>query len=517
MRQLSLSVFLLLLMTVTGHAQDIVVDSTNDSGAGSLRQAVADAVAGDVIGFSGGLAGGTIQLSTPISIDFNLEIQGLGADQLTISGGETTQMLVIDNGANVTINDLAFVDGDTRGLGGAIALSGASTMLTINRSQFLNNFAFVSGGAIDNDGATLNIFDSTFSDNSTVGLGGAINNMGDGLVVIRNSTLSTNSSTGFDGGAFTNLNGTLDIANSAVVNNFADNFAGGIGNNSPSNIRNIRNTIVAGNTTSTGSGLEIGNLAGAAGIVSGGGNVIGIAQGAGAGDTIGVFDQQNDQFGTADSPLDVMLMDIADNGGPTLTHLPLDGSPVLDSGVDIDLPQTDQRGLQRVSNERVDSGPVEFQVTGSDTDFVINLGMAGSWFEPATNGQGWVFDVVDNATTQLLAAAWFTFDINPPGTPQDGFGDTQQRWFSAFGNFAGNTAELEIFSPSNGVFNNPDFLVNRGDRVGMMTVTFFNCTSGQIAFDFDSADVIDDTVQITRIASSELCQAIVDGRLSLAE
>lgn len=152
------------------------------------------------------------------------------------------------------------------------------------------------------------------------------------------------------------------------------------------------------------------------------------------------------------------------------------------------------------------------------SDFQINLGMAGSWFNPDTNGQGFVFDVVDNESLQLLAAAWFTFDINPPGIDDtDGFGSTQQRWFSANGNFTGNTATMQIFSPTGGVFNDTNFMVDRGEAIGTATATFFDCENGEISFDFDSADVANDTVEIRRIASSALCQAIVDGDLMVAE
>ena len=152
------------------------------------------------------------------------------------------------------------------------------------------------------------------------------------------------------------------------------------------------------------------------------------------------------------------------------------------------------------------------------SDFRINLGMAGSWFNPDTNGQGFVFDVVDNDTTQLLAAAWFTFDVNPPGMDDAGtFGSIQQRWFSASGNFIDNTATMQIFSPTGGVFNDGIFMVDRGEPVGTMTASFFDCQNGEISFDFDAPDVADDTVGIQRIASSALCQAIVDGDLVVSE
>ncbi len=151
-----------------------------------------------------------------------------------------------------------------------------------------------------------------------------------------------------------------------------------------------------------------------------------------------------------------------------------------------------------------------------ETDFEINVGIAGSWFNPDTNGQGWVFDLVNNDTTQLLASAWFTFDNDAPSANRNGFGDDRQRWFSANGNFSGNSAELQIFSPSGGVFNDPGFSVDRGPSVGTMTVTFFDCSNGQIAFDFNDPGVADDVVPIRRITSSTLCQGIADGQITAA-
>lgn len=369
--------FFLLLVLFTANlcsATTFTVTSIADSGAGSLRQAVLDAVGGDDIQFDGSLLDQIITLNSPITIDFDLTITGPGADRLDISGGNTTRMFTINTGAEVTVSGLSFVDGNA-GFGGAVAVSGAGTVLNIEQSQFLNNTAGSTGGAIDNNGATLNIISSTLSGNQVGTFGGAINNAGGGFLMIRNSTLSGNQA-GADGGAITNLGGTEDIANSTVINNFADNFAGGLGNNSPSVIVNIRNTIVAGNTTGTGSGRDIGNLAGQPGIVSGGGNLIGIAQGPGDGDTIGVFDQPDDQTGSLAAPLDPLLGIIDDNGGPTLTHLPLLGSPAIDRGINTDLPLDDQRGMNRLFNEQVDVGSVEVQPVLAETFFVDGFELA---------------------------------------------------------------------------------------------------------------------------------------------
>ena len=66
-----------------------VVTNTNDSGPGSLRQAVADDSFGDEpIVFSPALSGRTITLTSgPIEIGHNLTISGPGASLLTLDGG----------------------------------------------------------------------------------------------------------------------------------------------------------------------------------------------------------------------------------------------------------------------------------------------------------------------------------------------------------------------------------------------------------------------------------------------
>jgi hypothetical protein len=66
-------------------AATITVLNTNDSGAGSLRQAISDSSSGDTINFDSSLNGQTITLTSgELLIDKNLTITGPGANQLAI-------------------------------------------------------------------------------------------------------------------------------------------------------------------------------------------------------------------------------------------------------------------------------------------------------------------------------------------------------------------------------------------------------------------------------------------------
>ena len=92
------------------------VTNTNDSGAGSLRACIAAATSGSTITFSSSLAGQTITLTSGhLVIGTNLTIQGLGANQLTISGGNAARVFDIATGSNavsVTIENLTIANGN---------------------------------------------------------------------------------------------------------------------------------------------------------------------------------------------------------------------------------------------------------------------------------------------------------------------------------------------------------------------------------------------------------------------
>lgn len=141
--------------------------------------------------------------------------------------------------------------------------------------------------------------------------------------------------------------------------------------------------------------------------------------------------------------------------------------------------------------------------------FEINPGLSGAWFNPETPGQGWLIDVIERETGLEFFVAWFTYDVNPPAADElDGFGSRQHRWFTASGGVSGDTAVLDIFLNSGGVFNDPRETML--EPVGSMTIQFSDCTNAQLSFDFDASEDRDDSVDIIRLSPDVFCQAIID-------
>jgi hypothetical protein len=70
--------------------------------------------------------------------------------------------------------------------------------------------------------------------------------------------------------------------------------------------------------------------------------------------------------GSADNPIDPQLGPLDDNGGPTLTHALLSGSPAIDAGNNAYATDWDQRGpgYPRIVNGIIDIGAFEVQQDG---------------------------------------------------------------------------------------------------------------------------------------------------------
>ncbi len=245
------------------------VDNTNDNGSGSLRQAIEDANAtpgNDRIQFEPGLSGQEIILTSgELQISESVNIQGLlNADDLTISGNDTSRIFLIDdfnaeNQIDVSIDKLTLTEGNSSQGGGAIA---NSENLTISQSQIINNQntsqeTTDGGGAIRNSNTgSLNIDRTLISHNQSSAFGGGITNFGE--LNLNYSSISDNQVTGGGGGGIDNRGTMADITDSLIANNTNTvGSAGGFGNGTSQTTTTVTDTFIADNQAVDGAGFFV--------------------------------------------------------------------------------------------------------------------------------------------------------------------------------------------------------------------------------------------------------------------
>lgn len=407
---------------VPAEADTFTVINLNEDGAGSLDQAMTDAIAApgdDNIVFDAGLNGTIIGDSFPdvagdgltIDGDSRITISGVLPFTLEDGGSLTLENLTVNDGVwgaiinlsgdeltliNTTIsNYVAFVGLDIPAqdgsAGGAIQNWAGGTVTVIN-STLSNNHADL-GGAIFNSGGTVTITNSTFNGNTSSEFGsgtsyqggGAVYNYG-GIVTIINSTLIGNrnlaSASNLGGGAIYNLQGTMTITNSTLSENFSA-WGGAIYNNNAhldQGILTITNSTIINNEGYwPDSGVGIRNSGVVTLVLSNSilaGNIVtSVDRPSDCNIVSGVFTDGGHNLvedgscitvgsnGNLDG--DPMLKPLADNGGDTQTHSPFPGSPVVDAGDDAicaadPVNNLDQRGYARPIGAACDIGSVEF-------------------------------------------------------------------------------------------------------------------------------------------------------------
>jgi hypothetical protein len=129
--------------------------------------------------------------------------------------------------------------------------------------------------------------------------------------------------------------------------------------------------------------------------------------------------------------------------------------------------------------------------------FAINAGHAGAWYDPETSGQGQLIDVVPE--DQFMFLAWFTFTDAASSNPDE------QHWYTAQGDYNGNSAELILSETLGGQFDDPQ--ETSTNPVGTVTVSFSDCEQGQMVYSIDT-DGREGTIPLERLipGSGNTCE-----------
>jgi len=127
---------------------------------------------------------------------------------------------------------------------------------------------------------------------------------------------------------------------------------------------------------------------------------------------------------------------------------------------------------ERIAQEG--EGSVAMDCDAGNQDFTINAGHSGAWFNSETSGQGQLIDV--EPEEQYMFLSWFTYTDAASDNPNE------QQWYTAQGNYSGNTANLDLFETLGGRFDDPQEVTTT--QVGNATVTFDDCGQGQMTYNF---------------------------------
>ncbi|MHB1560624.1 MAG: beta strand repeat-containing protein, partial [Isosphaeraceae bacterium] len=324
------------------------------------------------------VGGGSVSVSGS-TIDGNAVTFSNTSHNFLNSGGAG---MAIQDGASLTLIGSTVSDNVTSLWGGGVLVDQATA--SVDQSTFTGNVADAGAGLVNigkydrTGGSTVSVEASTFADNATVlyqgGVGvytagsGVANLFYPATMTIADSTFtgnSTNSHPDGTGAIYNDFNGTMTVANTTV----SDNHVSGIMNNGTMSV--LSSTIVAGSPS--GNGMQFGCL----GILNYNGSLtLGnsiIAHSSDYGFTdyygqasltlLGTNLVQTGLSGPGVINADPVLGPLQDNGGPTLTRMPMYGSRAIGAGdLQVEISAgltTDQRGMPRVVGGAVDLGAVE--------------------------------------------------------------------------------------------------------------------------------------------------------------
>lgn len=323
--------------------------------------------------------GTTVMLQNNANIENNSADNNGGGIYCTGCTLDITESTIVKNTANNNRNGAGdgggiYIDGlGFAALNLTNSIIGGDTTRNINKNSAVNG-----GGLAIGDDVAVTIVASTISGNEATNNGGGIHDARTSLgsVEIVNSTISGNEAINNGGGLFINdtsvqtpsttIKNVTISANTADSDNRNGGSGGGIFHNA--GFVQIFNTIIAQNIDESS---EPDCNSQAAGINSGGNNLVGDNTGCETEFPEGNPNANDDLVGTAASPIDARLEPLANNlPGDTLTHMLLSDSPAIDMGEntvcnDGDVDGVDQRAIDRPqqfnSLNSCDIGAIELQ------------------------------------------------------------------------------------------------------------------------------------------------------------
>ncbi len=275
---------------------------------------------------------------------------------------------IYNDGGTLTVSNSTFSDNSARDGGGGILNS--KGVVEVNNCLFSDNTTDGGGGAIHNYGGRLTVGKSTFSNNSASS-GGAIYSLAGGWVypatlTVGGSTFygnaATGGPTGRGGGIYFEGDGALNVSNSTFSGNSATNQGAGLCFAWPEGQATVRNSTFSGNSAAYGSGIS-----GFAGVVVLKNTIL-------ANNSVGnCSGRVTNGGGNLNYPYmeecpginaDPVLGPLQDNGGPTYTMALLTGSAAIDAADDAicaaePVNNRDQRGLVRPQGAHCDIGAFE--------------------------------------------------------------------------------------------------------------------------------------------------------------
>ena len=172
--------------------------------------------------------------------------------------------------------------------------------------------------------------------------------------------------------------------------------------------------------------------------------------------------------------------------------LPVDGVNAIDAARNV------------VPNLATNFTGVSASVTAAPAAFSLNQhGLTGSWYEPATSGQGVEVEIFPDLAapgTGVAQVSWFTFDATAGGADH-------QRWYTLGGQVGSGqpSAALTIYRNTGGNF--VALPITTAQAVGTASLSFDTCATGSLSYTFTDGSGRTGSIPLTRLTKNVTCDA----------